>query len=455
MEEDIVDSLDRAKTLESLRGFPVGKIFLAAFITQFCMGFEVMFRITAANPIKSQFFDSVDPLTSGAHIGEILGVLFLGFAIANFVVAPFVDALGLRRVHVLGILTFLAGTAIICIATPRTGSAYALLWWGSLLQGLAWGALESVLNPLVVSIYPTKKVAKLNIFHAAYALGMLVAAPICLLVERYGLSWKLELCVVFVPAFVALCLVARLKYPSSERIVHGISFKQMFRYTLTRPLFYLCLCAMFLTASTELVTANWINLTLTKVVGMEGFWLVAFIYSVHVVVKMFAGVIHRFAGSAGILALGSAFAMVGLWSLSAANTPLSGLFAALLFGIGTASMWATTLASTSERFPAGGSFAIGTVAAAGMLSTYVMMPMFGKMFDAAKIKAAGGPVAFKALAVGSPLYDKATLAASTDIFRTGSLMPLVTLAFFALLWFYDNRKRQKTGLPFSASALAE
>ncbi|MFP3179333.1 MAG: MFS transporter [Paraburkholderia sp.] len=432
---------DQEKTLKSLKGVPVTRIFVAAFITQFCMGLEVLLRISAATPIKRAFFDAVDPLTSGAHIGEILGVLFLGFAIANFVMAPFIDAIGMRRVHVLGVFAFLAGTATICLAHPGAEYAYALLWGGSLLQGLAWGTLESVLNPLVVSIYPTRKVARLNLFHAAYALGMLVAAPICVLVGRYALGWKLQLCIVFFPAFVALILVSRLKYPLSERVIHGVSFREMFRHTLSRPLFYLCLCAMFLTAATELVPSNWIDLTLTKVVGIQGFWLVAFIYTVHLVVKSFAGVLNKHLGSAGLLMLASLFALAGLLMLSHASTPATGLFAALVFGIGTAVMWPTTMAATSERFPGGGSFAIGTMASAGMLSTYVMMPVFGRMFDAAKIDAAGGAAAFKALAVGTPAFDKTMVVAAATIFGDGSAMPMITLVFFALLWLYDSRRR--------------
>jgi MFS family permease len=434
--------LDQQKTLASLKGVPIGKIFIASFITQFSMGMNMLLRINAATAIKSQFFDATDALTSGAHIGEILGVLFLGFAIANFVMAPFVDAIGMRRVHLIGILMFLAGTGVVCLAKPGSGSAYTLLWVGSLLQGFAWGALESVLNSLVVTIYPTRKVARLNLFHGAFALGVLRAAPICLAVEEYALGWRMQLCAVFIPALLAIALVSRLKYPLSERVVHGVSFKEMFHNTLNRPLFYLCLCAMFLTAATELVPSNWIDLTLTKVVGMQGFWLVAFIYSVQFVVRLSAGFLNRRLGSAGILMLASGLALAGLLMLSQADTPAQGLFAALLLGAGTSFMWPTTLAATSERFPSGGSFAIGTMASAGMLSTYVLMPFFGRTFDSEKISAAGGAHAFKSLVAGTPAFEKTMASAAATIFQNASIMPVITVVFFLLLWLSDNRRRQ-------------
>jgi hypothetical protein len=72
----------------------------------------------------------------------------------------------------------------------------------------------------------------------------------------------------------------------------------------------------------------------------------------------------------------------------------------------------------------------------------VMMPVFGRMFDAAKIEAAGGAAAFQHLAPGTPGFDKTMVLAASTIFRDGSVMPVVTLVFFACLWFYDSRRRQ-------------
>ncbi|MCR8717711.1 MFS transporter [Pseudomonas syringae] len=424
-----------------LQGVPVLQIFIAAFITQFCMGFEVLLRLNAASTIKHDFFDSTTPLTSGAMIGEVLGVLFLGFAIANFVMSALVDSIGLRRTHILSVLLYLLGTLTLVSATPESQYAYQLLWGGSLLQGLAWGSIEAALNPLVVTIYPTKKVPKLNLFHAAFALGMLIAAPACVLVEKFALGWRLQLGLVFIPACIALILIARVKYPPSERVANGVSFSEMFRHTLTRPAFYLFLCAMFFTSAAELVPSSWIDLTLTKIVGIQGFWLVAFIYTVQIVVRLFTGFLNRHLGSSGILFFGCLFAFAGLALLSRAASPGAGMFAALLFGMGTSVLWPTMLAGTSERFPQGGSLAIGLTASAGMLSTYALMPIFGKLFDQAKISSAGGSAAFEALKEGTASYDQVMVAAAGSIFQTSAFLPLVVVVFFAGAWFYDHRRK--------------
>jgi hypothetical protein len=198
---------------------------------------------------------------------------------------------------------------------------------------------------------------------------------------------------------------------------------------------------MFVSSATELVPASWIDLTLTKIVGMQGFWLVAFIYTVHIVIRLFTGVLYRVLGSSGILFFGALFALSGLFLLSQAASPAAGMFAALLFGIGTGVMWPTMLASTSERFPGGGALAIGVTASAGMSSTYALMPLFGKLFDQAKISSAGGAQAFEALKEGSAALDQVLVSATTSIFQTAAYMPCALVIFFAFAWLYDSRRK--------------
>jgi hypothetical protein len=93
------------------------------------------------------------------------------------------------------------------------------------------------------------------------------------------------------------------------------------------------------------------------------------------------------------------------------------------------------------------------MASAGMASTYVMMPIFGRIFDVAKIDAAGGTAAYKALVAGTPAFEKTVVTAATAIFQCSSIMPMATLAFFALLWFYDSRQRRVRSVKQNAAVL--
>ena len=43
---------------------------------------------------------------------------------------------------------------------------YWALWSGALVAGIGWGLAETVINPLIASLYPDNKTAKLNAAHA-------------------------------------------------------------------------------------------------------------------------------------------------------------------------------------------------------------------------------------------------------------------------------------------------
>ena len=115
-----------------------------------------------------------------------------------------------------------------------------------------------------------------------------------------------------------------------------------------------------------------------------------------------------------------------------------GFLAATIWGTGVCYMWPTMLAVASERFPRSGALGMGLIGTAGSLSIYFLLPEMGKIFDTAKIKAAGGEAAFTALS-GDAL--NAVLAqASTASFRVVAFMPAVLLIVFGLVWLNDRRK---------------
>ena len=131
-------------------------------------------------------------------------------------------------------------------------------------------------------------------------------------------------------------------------------------------------------------------------------------------------------------------AAVGLVALSVANSPVMGFLAATIWGTGVCYMWPTMLATASERFPRSGALGMGLIGTAGSLSTYFLLPEMGRIFDNAKIEAAGGEAAFAALS-GDAL--NAVLAqASTASFRIVAFMPAILLIVFGLVWLNDRRK---------------
>ena len=128
----------------------------------------------------------------------------------------------------------------------------------------------------------------------------------------------------------------------------------------------------------------------------------------------------------------------GLLLLSVANSPLTGLLAATVWGTGVCYMWPTMLAAASERFPWGGALLMGLMGTAGTLSIYFVLPLMGKIFDNAKIAAAGGEEAFGRL-TGEELNRVLTIASQTS-FRYVAILPAVLLAVFGAIWLYDRSR---------------
>jgi hypothetical protein len=121
-----------------------------------------------------------------------------------------------------------------------------------------------------------------------------------------------------------------------------------------------------------------------------------------------------------------------------ANSPITGLLAATVWGTGVCYMWPTMLAAASERFPRGGSLLMGLMGTAGTMSIYFVLPSMGKIFDTAKINAAGGEAQFAALQ-GDALNQVQIIAAQTS-FRYVAALPAFLLIVFGLIWLYDRSK---------------
>jgi hypothetical protein len=204
------------------------------------------------------------------------------------------------------------------------------------------------------------------------------------------------------------------------------------------PGFLLFFGAMFLTASSELAPGQWVDMALTRTVGMRGTILLIYVAGLMFVMRHFAGAMVRRLSSVGLLWCSCLLASIGLIALSAANSPVTGFLAATIWGTGVCYMWPTMLASVSERYPKGGAFAMGLIGSAGAAAIKFVLPKMGSIFDAAKIKAAGSEAAYSALQ--GPAKDAVDATASTASFRFVAMLPAVLLIVFGAIWLNDKRK---------------
>jgi len=403
-------------------------------------GINASLRANTAGDLQRLFLDPIDKVRSAEMIGAILGLPFLGYAVTIAIGSPLLDYIGMGLLLPLSGVLMSIGMLIMIFAGSLASGAgvYSVLWTGALVTGIGWGLVETVTNPMVASLYPDDKAGKLNAVHAWWPGGLVVGGLLGVAMSRFGVGWQAKLAVVFIPAALLVVLCAGVKFPPTERVAAGVSAKDMFK-ELLNPLFFILFASMFLTAASELAPGQWVDLALSRTVHMPGILLLVYVSGLMFLMRHFAGPLVEKFSPVGVLWFSCLGAALGLVALSIANSPVTALLAATVWGTGVCYMWPTMLATASERFPRGGALLMGLMGTAGTLSIQFVLPIMGSIFDSKKVEAAGGSAAFKALAPGPELDHILGIAAQAS-FRDVAVLPAFLLIVFAGIWLYDRSK---------------
>jgi len=415
------------------------RIFVASSLALFTAGLSFSLRAAAISGIEGEILRALDPLHSGERAGALLGTASLGFAATLALATVFLERIGMGRALVLAGALFSAGTAV-AIAAPAVatgGATYQVLWAGFLLCGLGWGFMEASINPLTATLYPQDATARLNVLHAWWPAGIIVGGLVGVASGHLSLAWQTQLAATFVPALATIALCLGVAFPRPARAAAGVAWAEMFRELLRRPMYFVWLACMFLTASSELAPGQWIDLTLTRTVGMRGIWLLIYVSGMMFVLRHFAGPIAHRLSNVGMLWGSAVLATLGLFLLPRADSPLTGLAAATIWGLGVCFMWPTMLATAAERYPRGGELAIGGMAVAGALAIELVLPRLGAIFDRERLALAGSADALAAL--GEAQRAAIERAAAQTSFETLALLPAVLIAVFGVIWLWDRR----------------
>jgi fucose permease len=415
------------------------QLFWLSVLALVTAGIGSALRTNIAHDLQINLFDPIDKLQSASMVGNALGLPFLGFAMVIAVGSPLLDYIGMGRLLMLSSFCFLAGTSIVVFSRQLEGvlSLYHTVCAGMFITGLGWGLVETVINPLAATLYPEDKTSRLNILHAWWPGGLIMGGLIGLALSGQQVRWEWQLAVVMVPALVFGIMAITEKFPPTERVAAGVSAKSMWSQAV-QPLFIVFFLCMFLTAASELAPGSWVDLALTLTVGMKGIWLLVYVSGLMFVMRHFAGPLAHRLSPVGLLWLSCMLASLGLILLSYANSKVTGLLAATVWGIGVCYMWPTMLGSASERFPRGGALLIGLMGTGGTLSVFFVLPQMGKIYDYAKIKEAGGAAAFEALK--GPQLDAVLAHAGQFSFRVVAALPACLLLVFGAIWLRDRAK---------------
>ena len=415
-------------------------LFLVSSCALTTAGICAALRADTAADLQRIFLDPIDQVHSAERIGTILGVPFLGFALTIAIGSPLLDIIGMGLLLPLSAILLSAGMLIQIFAGDLASGAgvYPVLWLGAVVAGVGWGLVETVINPLIATLYRDNKTGKLNAVHAWWPGGLMIGGLAGVGMSDLGFGWQVKLAVVLLPSIAVVALCAGLKFPPTERAEAGISMTAMFR-ELRHPLFVVLFGSMFLTAASELAPGQWVDLALSRTVHMPGILLLVYVSRLMFLMRHFAGPLVHKLSPIGVLWLSCLMASAGLVALSFAASPVTGLLAATVWGTGVCYLWPTMLATASERFPRGGALLMGLMGTAGTLSIQFVLPLMGAIYDHKKVEVAGGDAAFQALQPG-PALDRVLGIAAQTSFRDVAILPAVLLIVFAALWFYDRSK---------------
>ena len=357
--------------MTNMDGIKPGKLFAGSCTALIATAMTFAVFSDIMNPLKQQF------VLTNEQVGYIGGAALWGFPISILLLGPLCSVLGMRFLLGLAFCCFTVGVGMTILA-----NGFWMLFAGALTIAFANGLVEGVCNPLVATIFPDRKVEKLNKFHAWFPGGIVIGGLLCFFLAQIGImSWQLRVGAIMIPAIAFAIILLGEKFPETERAQAGVSFGSMISSTLFRPFFWLMFFCMGITASLELGPNRWVSAIFDSA-GFSGILILVWTSVLMSVMRQCAGkIVHRIAPT-GIL-LGSALLSgIGLWMLSFAETKTSIFLADTIFAIGVCYFWPTMLGVTSERVPKGGEMALALMGFAGNIAVGLLtIPQMGNVAD--------------------------------------------------------------------------
>lgn len=347
--------------------------------------------------------------------GELLGVGLWPFAISIILISLFIDKIGFKATFWFAAVSHLVGLGLLFTAT-----GYWTLYAGTFIMALGNGAVEAAANPLIATIYNHDKPKWLNRLHAAWPGGMILGGLLAMGLDYFtpGVGWQIKVGLMIVPVLIYTVLLFGRKFPVSERVASGVSYRTMlaeagfisafilaalimlevgrvfaldpmvswggaaalalvyalFSRSPGRPLYIILVLLMMPLAVTELATDSWISSLMApemEKLSLAAGWVLIYTNLIVFVIRIFAGHLIEKFKPLGVLAMACAIAAGGLFLMSDATGGVI-LAAATLYGIGKSFFWGTTLAVASEQFPKGGAITINMLGGGGMLAAGIL-----------------------------------------------------------------------------------
>ena len=353
---------------------------------------------------------------TATQLGAIGGAGFTGFCFGIIIGGVIVDKIGYGKLvaaaFVLHVLSF--GVTFMA-STPQ--NAYQILTIGMFIFAFANGTLEAVANPLIATVFPTKRTHYLNILHASWPAGMIIGGVIgWVLDDKMQVPWKWQLALYLIPTVIYGIMFMGQKFPKSEAAEKGASIGEMFKdvgilgsivacyllslffagnlglganvgymigfalligvgiitkFSIGSVLLFVLFIAHALVGAVELGTDGWIqNITGNLFTSEQGKVLFVWTSAIMFGLRFCAHWIESKLGLSPVALLFTcaALAIVGLLLASGMQSFSIALVALGIYAVGKTFFWPTMLAVVGDRFPRSGAVAMSIMGGIGMLS---------------------------------------------------------------------------------------
>lgn len=425
---------------------PSKVLFWGCFLALITTAFGFITRMFLVPTWAEEF--GLDP----AQAGRLAGIGIWPFALSIIGFSLFIDRIGYKTAMVISFLGYVVwsimGVSAYFVSNGGDGNTelgFQLLYWGSLILGLSNGTVEAYINPVVATMFNKDKTKWLNILHAGWPGGLVVAGLITIGLdsmntETYTMPWWIKIAIIAPPAVVFFLILITQKFPVQERVASGVSYRDMlgefgmlsasvvgflvtlqlldfysgggelssatkwifigigvaivaafgiYTKSLGSPMLFFLALIMTPLATTEIGTDGWITGIMEGVLeDVHPGWLLIHTSAIMMLLRFFAGsVVHKIS-PLGLLAVSCVLAIAGLYTLSLAQGVAAIFAAATLYAFGKSFFWPTMLGVAAEQTPRGGALTLNALGGIGMLAVGTLgFPYIGTLQAAKEIEA--------------------------------------------------------------------
>ena len=157
------------------------------------------------------------------EVGQYIGIQIWPFAISIILFSLIIDKVGYKFSMIFAfscqIIWTVMGYIAISSETMDLDTRKNLILWGGFILALGNGTVEAFINPVVATMFTKAKTKWLNILHAGWPGGLVLAGMLVILMEEA--AWENKILLIAIPAVIYFVILIKQTFPVQERVSAG------------------------------------------------------------------------------------------------------------------------------------------------------------------------------------------------------------------------------------------